>query len=343
LEHLAQERVGDRHQVGDVFCQQDRAIASAVHVGAGDSGGEQAVGDGLRVGVGEVRFAQVVDQGGLEGFVQAAQRAVFGFVGHQCGRRVADAARQERQPVGQRVGGADDVAQAVAEGARPLLAPGVGVVGIGGPAQLGLQGGGDVFQLERGVGAVPAQDAQRGQCARFLVEVGEGDLALAEGRSARIGGAEGGDKEQVFQSPDGLVGAARAAAGDEGVQDAAQDDDGQVFGLEFEVEDAPGLVIHQGADLFEGLDFGGVLGIEAQLSGVIIKDQVLGVVNFDGPVEFVAQVVHQGGEVRQAAEFLDVMIGHECSFFHHGDTEVFLWLSQCPPCLCGECPQQFLY
>src|SRR3989338_194202 len=62
LQHFFEERIGDGHHVGDVIGFDECAVAAFAGVGARDGGGEQAVGDGLGVGVGKTFRREVVDQ-----------------------------------------------------------------------------------------------------------------------------------------------------------------------------------------------------------------------------------------------------------------------------------------
>jgi len=116
LEHFLQERIRDRHHVGDVLGDERGAVASLAHLGARDGGGEQAVGDGLRVGVGEGFLGEVVDEGGLEGGEEFHQRAALGLRGEQRACGVADGSGECGHFLGETVRGANDVADAVAEG-----------------------------------------------------------------------------------------------------------------------------------------------------------------------------------------------------------------------------------
>ena len=127
-----------------------------------------------------------------------------------------------------------------------------------------------MLQLEGGIGAVPAQHAQRGQVARLLVEVGKGDLALV---AAVV--AEGGDEQQIVRYPGrgrALVGR-RALLEHQVAQDAPQHHHRHPFALELDEEDAPRLAAGQRPQLVDRLDLGRVLVLEAQFGRRVLEGQ----------------------------------------------------------------------
>ncbi len=72
---------------------------------------------------------------------------------------LADAAGERGNGLGEFVGGADDVAGAVAEGSGPADPPFVERLVGPAPAQAVVEDAGDVFEIEGGVGAVPMPGA----------------------------------------------------------------------------------------------------------------------------------------------------------------------------------------
>ncbi len=108
LEHLLQERVSDRHQVGDVAGDQGGPVDACSSRYGRSRRSAGRVGDGLGVGVGEVGLGQVVQERDLKG-LQAAQGPLLRFERHQGGRLVADAARQQRQPLSEASAADDDL------------------------------------------------------------------------------------------------------------------------------------------------------------------------------------------------------------------------------------------
>ena len=301
LEHFFQKWIGDWHHVGDVFGVKHSAVAALAHFGAGNGGGEQAVGDGLRVGVGKIIRLEVVDEGGLEAFVKFGERAVFGFGAHFYFAAVTDAARQRREDFGEAVGGADDVADAMAERRTPLSTPSVLVFGILRPMKFFLQLAGDIVEFERGVAAVPAEDAQRGQIAGLLVEMGKGNFALVAGFFAK-----GGNEQEVFGIPHGLVGFVGRLPffHDEVTQDAAQDDDGEFLFFKFDEENAPRLAGGERAELVNLFDFDGVFILQSKFGWLVFKGEVVETACRDRPIEFGFQVADEVGELADVAELV---------------------------------------
>ncbi len=164
----------------------------------------------------------------------------------------------------------------------------------------------DVVEVQAGVVAVPAEHAQRGKIVEVGVfgEVGEADLPL-------VAFAEGGNEQQVVRVPGGAFGAAgrRPLLEHQLAEDAAQGDNRQALGLELDEEDAPGLAGHQRAKLLDAVDLGGGLGVEAQFFRLIIEREVVEVLGVDGPIEPVAEILHQGRERLDLPEFF-AMVGH---------------------------------
>ncbi|MBP8786727.1 MAG: hypothetical protein KBH41_04540 [Azonexus sp.] len=245
-------------------------MAAFAHFGARDGGGEQTVGNGLGVGVGEGFRRQVMDQRRLKGFVELGERAALRLGGQQAFRFVANAARQSGEFFGKQVSSLDDMADAMAEGFGPGFAPGLGIVFVFRPAQTLVQGAIDVRQFERGIAAIPTQYIQGGQVPGILVEMGEGDFACIG-----VFFTKSGDEKQVFGMPGGRAGfVGRGALFDNEVrEDAAQDDDGQFLVFEFDEEDSPRLAADQWTQLMDGLDAGGVFFLQAQFGGCELEGE----------------------------------------------------------------------
>lgn len=222
-------------------------------------------------------------------------------MGDDGGGGIPDLAGEVGKGVGKIAGGLDDVTEAVAEGSAPLLAPGVLIGGVFRPMQAVFQDFGDVFGLERCVRAVPAEHAQDGEFRRIgiLVEVGEGDLAV-------VAFAEGGDEEDVCGIPALAVGRVGRVPlfDDEGVEDAAEDDNGQLGLAELDEEDSEGLSAGQRAELADGaiLEFLRFLVLEAEFVGVVFEGEFFEIVIRNRPVEFVAKVGDEVFEVGDGAE-----------------------------------------
>jgi hypothetical protein len=157
LEHLLEERIGDGHHVGDVAGDKGGAVFPLGHLGAGDGGGKQAVGDGLGVGIGEAFLGEVVDEVGLEGLVEFAQWAFVGLAVDESLGGIADALGEHGHGLGEHVRRVDDVADAVAENAGPAGAPCVERFLVFRPMEFFAEGSGKVVELELGIAAVPTE------------------------------------------------------------------------------------------------------------------------------------------------------------------------------------------
>jgi hypothetical protein len=215
LHQLPQERVGDRDHVRHVF-RHHRVT------GARDPRGEEAVGDRLRVHVGEVVVGQVVDQRFLKGLHQLAQRAAFGFYFERGIDAAADGAGEVCQCDRQLPGRANGFQVPQREGFAPAVAPDDGVNVRVRPAQFGRKLMLDEGEFEVAVVAVPAEHLEGRQVAPLgaFREVSEGDLPL-------FPLTVGGDEQQVVQVPRRALrcGAGGALLDDELAEDAAQRDD----------------------------------------------------------------------------------------------------------------------
>ena len=248
LHQLAQERVG-AHVGGEVV--------GRLLVRVGDARREQAVGDGLRVHVGEAVGVEVVDQRLLERLHQLGERARLGLDGERGLDAVADGARQLGQPDRELLRGGDDLAVAQGEGRAPALAPRLDVGVVVGPGELLASA-----PRRRRRGAARVSRLSQPSTLRVgrswpscgLREVGEADLAL-------VALAVVGDEEQVVRRPGGALGAVGGGALLERhpAQDAAQRDDREPLRLELDEEDAPGLVRRERAQPLDLLDLGRVL------------------------------------------------------------------------------------
>ena len=172
--------------------------------GVGDAGREQAVGDGLRVHVGEAGLVQVVDERGLERLHELVEPPGLGLDGERGPDAVADRAGQVGQAFGELLRGGDDLAVAQCEGSAPALPPGVGVAVVVGPGEVLGQLAGYLVEVERRIEVVPSEHLEGGQVIAVpgLREVGKGDVAL-------LALAVVGHEEQVIGGPGlalGLVG-----------------------------------------------------------------------------------------------------------------------------------------
>ena len=164
-----------------------------------------------------------------------------------------------------------------------------------------FQNPGDVLGLERGVRAVPSEDAENGEFCGVgvLVEMGEGDLAV-------LSFPKGGDEKNIGGIPALAVGRIGGVSlfDDERVEDAAQDDDGQLGLAELDEEDAEGLTTGQRAELADGavLEFLCFLVFEAEFVGIVFEGELVELVVFDGSVELVAEVGDEFCESGDGAE-----------------------------------------
>ena len=64
------------------------------------------------------------------------------------------------------------------------------------------------------------------------------------------------------------------------------------------------MAADQGAQLLDGLDLDFVLGLQVELVGLPVKEVVFPVVHIHGPAQLVVQVVHQGGNGMNLAQFV---------------------------------------
>ncbi len=110
---------------------------------------------------------------------------------------------------------------------------------------------------------------------------------------------------QVPGRPAGLVGGGPALR-DEFAQDAPEDDHGKLLLFEADPEDAPGLAGDERAELLDLPDFDGMLGVEAEFLRAVLEGEVVHIVRVNWPVEFIPQVLDQGGEGLDGAELVEV-------------------------------------
>jgi len=136
LHQLLEERVGNRDVrsdgVGGVVC------------GMRYSGGEQTVGDGLRIHVRKGVCGQIVDEGLLEGLHELRERPALRLNRQDCLNAIANGSGQARQPNSELLRSGDDFAVAQREGRPPLLAPACGVLVIFGPGKPLVEGVRDI-------------------------------------------------------------------------------------------------------------------------------------------------------------------------------------------------------
>lgn len=180
LQYIAKEGVRDGYHFSDVFGAQGAVLVVSAH-GLGNGGGEEAIGNCLRVRVCEIDFSEIVNQGCLKGLVEPAERASVRLGFHQSVRCVSDAPSQGGKNLGEGISGADDMANAMPERRAPLGTPGRMICGLGWPVKFSLQRGGDMFEFKGRVGPVPAKDPKGRQIGALLVKMGEGDLTLIRG------------------------------------------------------------------------------------------------------------------------------------------------------------------
>ncbi len=159
LHQLAQEGIG-AHVGGEVV--------GRLLVRVGDARREQAVGDGLRVHVGEAVGVEVVDQRLLERLHELGERAVVGLDGERGLDAVADGAGQLGQADREFLRGGDDLAVAQGEGGAPALAPGLDVGVVVGPGEVLGQLLGDGVEVQRRVEVVPAEHLEGRQVVAVL-------------------------------------------------------------------------------------------------------------------------------------------------------------------------------
>lgn len=151
LQHFLQERTGAPCHQGHVIGLYEGGFRATAHVGAIDCGGKETVGDGLCVGVSKGLGREVVNEGGLEGFEELRERAAVGFGLEKGYRRGANLLGEHGKDFRERVRRLDGMAQAMAKCAAPLLASGISLAGIVGPAKIVGQGLSDVIQFEHSV------------------------------------------------------------------------------------------------------------------------------------------------------------------------------------------------
>ncbi|OGP83459.1 MAG: hypothetical protein A2V87_00370 [Deltaproteobacteria bacterium RBG_16_58_17] len=67
---------------------------------------------------------------------------------------------------------------------------------------------------------------------------------------------------------------------------------------------------NQGAQLFDLFDPGGGPGVDAELFGLIVEGQFVEIFHPDGPVQLVAEVGDQGGNVADGTDAVERIRGH---------------------------------
>jgi hypothetical protein len=141
---------------------------------------------------------------------------------------------------------------------------------------------------------------------------------------ARFGLAKAGHKQQVARHP-GLVPTALDAALDgQAIEHAAQHHDGELALVKVHKEDAPGLVRDQRLELLDGIDGDLVLGLEVEFLGLPVVNGIFPVIHAHGPAQFLVEVLDQGGDGVNAAEFFS--LGIECCR-HGGCLSLYVCLS----------------
>ena len=171
VQKRAQKRAG-MHVTGQIVGGRTLRI--------GYTSGEQAVGDGLGVHVGEAISAQIVQQRLSECLHQLGDRPARRLDGEHRADPVTDGPGQPGQAHGQRPRGGDHFPVAKRKDGTPLLAPGVDVFFVGRPREPVGQFGGNRVEVQCRVTVVPAEHLERGQIVPVQRgrEVREADLAV---------------------------------------------------------------------------------------------------------------------------------------------------------------------
>ena len=249
--------------------------------------GEQAVGDGLCVGIGELIFIKIMDERFLERFHQAGQRSVRGLDGQPVLNLLPDVACQFGEFKRKLLCRLDYLAVPQRECRAPSPAPLFGIPVIRGPGKFLLERARHLNQMERRVLFVPAEDFQYGEILRILgrSEVGQSNLAF-------LPFAVVGDEQKIIRSPCRVFGA--VAGGfvlkSDLPENAAERHDRQAFGLEFYKENPPRLRAGQWAEALDLIDLGSVLGVNAKFLWREIEEIVvdfLKIITTDGPIKFI--------------------------------------------------------
>ena len=301
VQQIAQKRAGV-----DVACQ----IACGRPPRIGDTSGEQAVGDGLSVHVGEVVSAQVVQQRLPERLHQPGDLPARRLDGEHGADAAADRAGQRGQPHRQRLRRSDSLSVAQRERGTPLRTPGLDVVFVGRPRQPLGQLGGNRVQVQGRVRVLPAQHLERRQVApvQRRREVGKADLTGVVHTVV-------GDEQQVVDRPRLALRSLSRCSLSEGhlAQNAPQRHHRQLLRLESDEEDAPRLVRRKRPHPLDLPNLGCVLRVDSQFIGGIVKGRLLEVIALNRPVHTVAQEGDQLIEPPDARQLVAVPSRRHCA------------------------------
>ncbi len=156
----------------------------------------------MRNDIGEIVFAEVVDERRLEGGIEAAERAAFGFASKDGASALSGSVGQSGQFFDQFSGGSDDLAVPEGERGPPLVPPSLQVARLGRPAQFICERLLRVGDVKHGVAIVPTQNFQNGQVGRAFRVLGE----VGERNPTIIFLTVGGNEQEVVKLPGPLAG-----------------------------------------------------------------------------------------------------------------------------------------
>ena len=302
VQQIAQKRTGV-DVAGQIACGRPPRI--------GDTSGEQAVGDGLGVHVGEVVSAQVVQQRLPKCLHQPGDLPARRLDGEHGAHAAADRAGQRGQPHGQRLRGSDSLSVAQRESGTPLRTPGVDVVFVCRPRQPLGQLGGNRVEVQGGVRVLPAKHLERRQVApvQRRREVGEADLSGVVHPVV-------GNEQQVVHRPRLPLRSLSRCSLSEGhlAQNAAQRHHRQPFRFESDEEDTPRLIRRKRPHPLDPLNLGCILRVNPQFLGGILERPLLEVAALDRPVHPVAQEGDQLIETPYAGQRRTVSCSHRVQY-----------------------------
>ena len=195
------------------------------------------------------------------------------------------------------------MAEPVTEGAGPLSAPSSMVSRILWPTETLFQNIGNILQLERSIGgAIPTEYTEDRDFGGVGVpmKMSEGDLAIVvftKGRNKnQIGGVPALAVARVGRS---------AFLDNEGVEDAAQNNDGETSPAELDEKNTEGLAAAcQGTKLADRAicEFLRFIFSETEVVSVVLEGKIIETIIFDGPVKLFAkpfkEVVESGDGVK---------------------------------------------
>jgi len=83
---------------------------------------------------------------------------------------------------------------------------------------------------------------------------------------------------------------------DEAAEDAAQDHKRETLLFEIDPKDAPGLARFKRAELFDFLDFSGVIFVKVEFFRFVVIGEIVNFLGLNGPFQFIAQVGDELGK-----------------------------------------------